>query len=280
MKLTTIASSVALLAIASTSAFAQAKAPEPDYTLAFNVGAVTDYRYRGISQTRFDPALQGGVDFAHKSGFYLGAWASTIRWIKDAGKIATASGTPTNVGSSQLEIDLYGGYKGSITDGLGFDVGLLHYAYPSNKFNNLTAFNGWKTPKADTTEIYGALSFGPVTAKYSHAISNTFGNADSKGSGYLDLTANFDLGNGWSVVPHIGHQRISGRPSPTFSNSLYSYTDYSLAVNKDFGNGLVLSATAIGTNTKKTSTGANAYASPAGKDLGRATAVIGVKYNF
>ena len=64
----------------SGAAFAQTKAPEPDYTLSFNVGAVTDYRYRGISQSRLDPALQGGADFAHKSGFYVGTWASTIKW--------------------------------------------------------------------------------------------------------------------------------------------------------------------------------------------------------
>ena len=73
---------IAALAV-SGAAFAQTKAPEPDYTLSYNVGAVTDYRYRGISQSRLKPALQGGVDFAHKSGFYLGTWLSTIRWLKD-----------------------------------------------------------------------------------------------------------------------------------------------------------------------------------------------------
>ena len=66
---------------------------------AFNVGAVTDYRYRGISQTRLEPALQGGADFAHKSGFYVGTWASSIKWIKDAG------------GDADAEVDIYGGYK-------------------------------------------------------------------------------------------------------------------------------------------------------------------------
>ena len=65
----------------SAGAFAQTKAPEPDYTLSFNAGVVTDYRYRGISQTRLKPAVQGGLDFAHKSGFYLGAWASTIKSV-------------------------------------------------------------------------------------------------------------------------------------------------------------------------------------------------------
>jgi uncharacterized protein (TIGR02001 family) len=83
-------------------------------------GAVTDYRYRGISQTRLKPALQGGVDYS-AGGFYLGAWASTIKWIKDAG------------GDASAEIDLYGGYKGEIAKDVTFDVGVLTYQYPSNK---------------------------------------------------------------------------------------------------------------------------------------------------
>lgn len=288
MKTHHISLAISALCLSMGSAFAQTKAPEPDYTLSFNVGATSDYRYRGITQTRFKPALQGGVDFAHKNGVYLGVWGSTINWIKDAGSIATASGTPTNVGSANIEIDLYGGYKGSITKDIGFDVGGLHYWYPSNKFNNLTTFNGWSTPKADTTEIYGALTFGPVTAKYSHSVSNLFGNADSKNSGYLDLAATFDLGNGWSVAPHIGRQRVTGNPSATFSNGVYSYTDYSLAVNKDFGNGLVLTGTAVGTNAQKSSAGVPYYAAPDGagvassnsRNLGKDGLIIAAKYSF
>lgn len=288
MKTHHISLAISALCLSMGSAFAQTKAPEPDYTLSFNVGATSDYRYRGITQTRFKPALQGGVDFAHKNGVYLGVWGSTINWIKDAGSIATASGTPTNVGSANIEIDLYGGYKGSITKDIGFDVGGLHYWYPNNKFNNLTTFNGWSTPKADTTEIYGALTFGPVTAKYSHSVSNLFGNADSKNSGYLDLAATFDLGNGWSVAPHIGRQRVTGNPSATFSNGVYSYTDYSLAVNKDFGNGLVLTGTAVGTNAQKSSAGVPYYAAPDGagvassnsRNLGKDGLIIAAKYSF
>ena len=98
------------------SALAQAKAPEPDYTLSFNVGVVSDYRYRGVSQSRLKPALQGGADFSHKSGFYLGTWASTIRWIDDLG------------GGANVEVDLYGGYKFNAGP-VAMDVGLLRYLY-------------------------------------------------------------------------------------------------------------------------------------------------------
>src|SRR4051812_44508232 len=80
-----LAQKMALAALAlSGAAFAQTKAPEPDYTLSYNIGAVTEYRYRGISQSAREPALQGGIDFAHKSGWYVGTWASTIKWIKDS----------------------------------------------------------------------------------------------------------------------------------------------------------------------------------------------------
>ncbi len=273
----------ALLCAASGAAFAQAKAPEPDYTLSFNVGAVTDYRYRGISQTRFRPAVQGGLDFSHKSGFYVGAWGSTIKWIKDAGKIAAA-----DTGNSQLEVDLYGGYKGSFTSSLSYDVGGLYYWYPNNKYNNLSTFNGWATPKADTGEIYGAMTFGPATLKYSHAVTNLFGNADSKNSGYLDLSATFDVGSGWSIVPHLGYQRVAGSPDGVFKNSNYSYTDYSVAVNKDFGNGLVVTGTVVGTNAKKSPANVPYYAAPdsagtastGSRNLGRNGVVLGLKYSF
>ena len=235
--------------LALVSVLALSALPTVSYAqLAFNAGVFSDYRYRGISQTRLKPAVQAGVDYAAGS-FYVGAWASSIQWIQDAG------------GNANAEIDLYGGYKGDIVkDSLSYDVGVLTYQYPSNKL----------ATKAETTEIYGALTFGPATLKYSHSVSNLFGFADSKSSGYVDLSATFDVG-GFSVVPHVGYQKVA-------NNANYSYTDYSLTVSKDFS-GLVVSAAAIGTNTKKLG-GSPAYVSPQGKDLGKAALVVGVKYNF
>ena len=242
----------AAVVVVSGNALAQTKAPEPDYTLSYNVGAVTEYRYRGISQSRMDPALQGGVDFAHKSGFYLGAWASTIKWIKDAG--AT---------DGSVELDLYGGYKGEISKDLTYDVGYLRYEYVGNKLSNVPGF-----ANANTDELYGALTFGPVTAKYSHSLSNLFGFIDSKNSGYLDLSATFDLGNGLSVVPHVGHQSIK-------NNGAFSYTDYSVTLGKDFGNGVSATVAVVGTDANKA-----LYVTPAGKFTGRTGLVLGVKYSF
>jgi len=230
-----------VLVAASGAALAQAK---PDYELGFNVGLTSDYRYRGISQSRLQPAISAGVDFSHSSGVYLGAWASSIRWIKDGG------------GKGNVEVDVYGGYKFDV-GAVGLDVGALLYIYPDNKLS----------PNADTQEIYIGASVGPVTLKYSHAFSNLFGVANSKGSHYLDLSAEFDLGDGWTVTPHIGYQKIKN-----FTPG--GYTDCSLTVGKDLGNGLSLSAAVIGIDRK------NLAVSPSGKDLGRSQLVVGVKYEF
>jgi uncharacterized protein (TIGR02001 family) len=239
---------MALLAVGG-GAWAQEKADaakaEPDFTLSYNAGVVTDYRYRGISQSRLQPALQGGIDFAHKSGLYVGTWASTIKWIKDSG------------GSGDIEWDIYGGYKGT-AGAVGYDVGVLRYQYPNNALN----------PSANTTELYAAGTVGPATLKYSHSVSNLFGFADSKGSGYLDLSATFDLGNGYSLVPHVGHQAVR-------HNTGFSYTDYSVTLGKDFGNGFSASAAAVGTDVDHVH-----YLSPEGKRLGRAGLVLGAKYSF
>jgi uncharacterized protein (TIGR02001 family) len=229
------------------NALAQAAPAAPESTFSFNAGGVNEYRYRGISQSRFDPALQGGADYADKSGVYVGVWGSSIKWIKDAG------------GKSNTEVDYYGGYKFTVGD-VGYDIGFLHYDYSGNALK----------PSANTNELYGAITMGPATLKYSQSTGNLFGFANSKGSTYIDLTATFDLGDGYSFAPHLGYQNVKGA-----GNSIYSYTDAALTLGKDLGNGLAASAAIIGTNAKTGS-----YVSPAGKQLGKSGVVVGLKYSF
>ena len=212
-------------------------------SLAFNVGAVSDYRYRGISQTRLHPAIQGGVDLSLPMGFYAGAWASQIKWIDDAG------------GNADVEVDIYGGWKGEVYKGLTLDVGALTYQYPSNDLN----------PSANTTEIYGALTYDIVTAKYSHSVTNAFGFSDSESSWYLEIAATLEGPWGSAITAHAGHQRVENWPGA-------SYNDYSLAISKDYS-GLVPSLALVGTSTPN-------YLAPNGKDLGKSSLVVGVKYNF
>lgn len=240
----------ASLALAATLALAApAHANAQDGGLSFNLGATSDYRYRGVSQSRLRPALQGGVDYALPAGWYVGAWASTIRWIEDAG------------GDANAEVDLYGGYKTRLGADTTVDVGLLAYRYPGNGL----------APNANTTEIYAALGWGPATLKYSHSVTNLFGVPDSENSGYLDLSATFGVA-GFDITPHIGRQRVDGSAN-------LSYTDYALTVSKDI-RGFVVSAALVGARTR-TIGGVDAYASPAnGKDLARDGLVVAVRTSF
>lgn len=265
-----------LLALLATSsaAFAQTAPAAPESTLGYNVGVMSEYRYRGLGQTRGDAALQGGVDYAHSSGFYVGAWASNIKWIKD-------NATPTGKSKGSVELDLYAGYKFEAA-GLAYDVGYLRYEYLGNKLADAD-WNGKGTTykNANTQEVYGAVTAGVVTAKYSYALSDLFGNYDftndksSKGSYYLDLSANFDLGNGYSFVPHAGRQKVSRITDA-------SYTDVALTLNKDFGEGIVASVSAITTNANKGPYTINPNGGGNGVNYyqGKSALVAGLKYSF
>ncbi len=234
-----------------------APAPEPESTLSFNLGVVSEYRYRGISQSAKKPAVQGGFDYADKSGAYIGAWASSITWIKDSDPKGSAKGP--------VEIDVYGGYKGALSDDISFDIGGLQYWYATN---NLATVPG--LVNANTFEIYGALSFGALTAKLSNSTGNLFGAPNSKNSRYLDLSYTFDLGDGLTIVPHLGDQYVANNPA--------SYSDYSIAINKDM-DGTVLSATVLGTNFK-TRHGDYVLPGSGTKELSGAALVLGLKKNF
>jgi uncharacterized protein (TIGR02001 family) len=229
-----------------------AAAADSAASLSFNAAITSDYRYRAISQTRLQPALQGGADFAHNpSGLYAGAWASTIKWTQDAG------------GDGGVELDLYAGKRGALAAGLGYDLGVLRYVYPSNGLGKLPGF-----VNADTTEAYGQLSWGLASLKYSHALTNLFGFADSKNSAYLDLAANLEAGAGLVVNLHAGRQRIE-------NNGAASYADWKIGLTRDFGV-FAGSLAWIGTNARE-----SAYASPAnGKFLGKSALVLSISKTF
>jgi uncharacterized protein (TIGR02001 family) len=225
MRKTLVAAAIAgAFSIPAIAIAADAPAAGP-HTFTGNVALTSEYLYRGIAQTRGKPALQGGFDYSHASGLYAGVWGSTISWIGDAVPGASAS----------LEIDLYGGYKGTIAGDLGYDVGVLTYVYPGSG----KTVAGLQELKQDTTEVYGALSWKWLTLKYSRSTTALFGWAKfgqpltekTTGSGYLELNAAYDLGNGWGVTGHVGDQRVKG-------NGPASYTDYKIGVTKDAGFGV------------------------------------------
>lgn len=247
----------AALLAATGAAHAQTPAaapPAPEHTLTANVGLYSEYLFRGIAQTAGKPALQGGFDYAHASGFYLGTWASNISWLADQGTGASAS----------LEWDFYGGYKGSIVDDLGYDVGGLYYYYPGKYPDGFV--------KPNTFEIYGAISWKTLTFKYSHATTDTFGYFDSKGSNYLDLSYTHELAAGLNLVAHIGKQNIKGP-----AKDACSYTDWKLGVTYDAA-GFTWGASYIDTNAKGGA--GECYRNVYDKDLGKGTVVLSVTKTF
>jgi uncharacterized protein (TIGR02001 family) len=276
---------------------APAAAPEPSPVTA-NVTITNDYRYRGISQSNFKPAIQGGFDYAHESGFYIGNWNSSISWIGDANGPAGAVGGRTSPGTSvsaPIEMDFYAGFKKELI-GAGFasDIGVLQYYYPSKGAYNTGSPATFVNP--NTTEIYAAqnFTFGALTGfvKFSYSVSTLFGNPNSQGSYYPDLTLNYDTGIwGLTLNGHVGYQYVAGQfmSNATGYNgallqgksnsSVLSYTDWKLGVTKDFGSGLSLAVSYVDTNAQIYQ-GFAAYPSPQGKNLGGATGIVSLTKTF
>lgn len=164
-----------------------------------NLGLTSDYRFRGVSQTQNAPAVQGGIDYAHSSGFYVGNWNSSV-----------SSQLYTN--GSGVESDLYAGFKGKFL-GFDLDVGSMNYFYPR-------ATNGTST-NFDTNELYVAVGKGPLTAKVSNSVSNYFGTANSKNSQYYQIDLVQPITRKLSAVAHVGRTDVN-------NNANLNYTDWNV----------------------------------------------------
>jgi uncharacterized protein (TIGR02001 family) len=247
MRKTILSLSVAAAALAAPLTAAAQATPAPAVT--GNMTLASDYRFRGISQTFEEPALQGGFDYAHASGFYIGNWNSSISDSFYAG--------------SPLEMDFYGGYKRAFGD-IGLDLGAIYYYYPGS---NAPALGG----KISNTELYIGGSWKFLSLKYYHAVSDFFSLPNSKNSNYLDFAATWDLGNGWGVNGHVGHQKVKG-----LSNA--DYTDYKLGVTKDIA-GWVFGLAWVDTDAEAAAyTATNAGGKT--KNLADSTIVLSVSKTF
>ena len=208
--------------------------------LSGNLSLTSNYKYRGqdqdTSKTRaVKPALQGGFDYAFgESGWYVGNWNSSVNWL------------PGN----SIEMDLYGGYKFK-AGALDWDLGALTYLYPGNTSGN-------------TTELYAATTWGPLTAKYSHTVSKDyFGWAGAKAgsglkgtnTGYLAFSVAQEVAPSVTLKASVGFTRFASDIKDT---GVPNYMDYSLGAAYDFGGGLSLGAAVVGANKK-------AYFGPANK---------------
>jgi uncharacterized protein (TIGR02001 family) len=261
--LSTLSSSVVFADEAAAPA-AEAKAAPP-YTVAYNVGLFSQYIFRGLTQTQNKLAVQGGVDFTHSSGFYAGAWGSNVSWLEDARSAAVDSGTPgVGYDNSSLELDLYGGYRGTVKE-VGYDIGLLQYVYPGTPVPGAA--------RAETTEVYGSLSYKWVTAKLSVAVSDkVFANRDAAGTYYADLTANYPLTDTITLTAHVGRQEYSGS-----ANDPYSYTDWKLGASKVIAEGVTVGGYYTDTNAKELGYGAAVYK---GGNIGDAQGTVFIQKTF
>jgi uncharacterized protein (TIGR02001 family) len=306
---------LAASSLLATAAFAQtapaAEAPEVSPVTA-NVTVTSNYIYRGLTQTNNKPAIQGGFDYAHESGFYIGNWNSSISWLSDSyanNGYANKQSQPGNSVTGPIEMDFYAGFKKElIGEGFASDFGLLQYYYPTSGLPNYTFAatgpGGLSTAGAasarqflgyspNTTEVYAAQNFtaGPVTGflKLSYSLTNLFGIYNSAGSMYPDLTANYDTGwNGITLNAHAGYQYVpnsinqaqafatSSSPAGTYN---LSYADWKLGVTKDFGGGLSGSVAYTGTTAGKVNN-VYVYATPLNGNQGRGNAVISLTKTF
>lgn len=217
----------------SNAALAQAAAaPAEASPITANVTLTTNYKFRGQDQdvlgsngnfktSAVKPAIQGGFDYAHESGFYIGNWNSSVNWMN----------------GNSIEMDVYGGYKFK-AGGLDWDVGTLGYIYPG-----ATQGNTW--------EIYGsgtyASAFGAFTLKYSHTVSDDYFNwagakADSglsgRNTGYLNLGYAYEVVPKLTLKANVGYTFFA---SDIKDNTVAkNYYDYNVGASYDFGGGLSL----------------------------------------
>jgi len=255
---TTFSLAAAFVALSSASSFAQTALPY-DVSMTANAGLFTDYRFRGISQTNKKAAFQGGFDFGHKSGFYLGNWNSNVDSAMYNG--------------ANLEMDFYGGFKGAF-DAFSYDVGALYYYYPGSGSNPAAS------TKIDNTELYIAGGWGPFSLKYSYAVSDFFSATDSKGAYYIDGTVTYPLTKEFSLIGHVGYQgglKNGARLTETDgSGPRTSITDWKLGATYDLS-GWILGASYIGTD-RKLSFGTALV--DGGRDISGDTLVLSVVKSF
>ncbi len=254
----------AVLATMATSA--SAAEPASPHTFTGNLTVATDYRFRGISQTFKEPTIQGGIDYAHSSGFYLGNWNSNLSGVQ----------YPQGGG---IEMDFYGGYKFEVAKDLLLDVGALFYYYPG-------AFVAGTNEKFNNGELYFGASYKWLSVKYSHGVTDFFGlnnttaagyaftalpaRGDSKGSGYLDLNASFEIADKTMLGLHVGHQKVR-------HYGQLDYTDYKVGVSRDFGFA-TLGLAVVSTNADERYWRATNGRST--KELGNTSAVLSLSKTF
>ncbi len=259
----------AALTMPALSVFAEEA--ESDHSVSYNIGLFSEYVFRGYTQTHNDPALQGGIDYEHSSGFYLGAWMSNVSWTTDGGASSQFESGGT------LEIDIYGGYAGEFGEtGIGYDVGFLQYLYPGD-MRRQEGFG-----HANTLELYAGLSYKDLSVTYYEVMTESawtwgknMGVGDSaKGTSYVSVDYDHDVGqylgiDGLTASLHYGRQEFEGT-----ANDPYSYSDFLFGLDKE------VKGFNVGYNLTSTNQSKSTWGQVDGKYLGETRNVFYVAKEF
>ncbi|MHB8921734.1 MAG: TorF family putative porin [Halothiobacillus sp.] len=263
LKMTLMASALltSLTAMMAPVVFAEdVPAPAPAVTVTGSAAVVSDYRFRGISQTFKKPAAQVGINLGLPAGFYAGFWGSNVSGIQYL--------------NGNLESDWFAGYTYHVSDDLALDVGGIYVYYPAAYY-----MSGMDKINYNTLEWHVAATYKWLTAKYNITSSNFYGAIGSKGSAYYQLDANYPLTDSLTLNAHVGHQKVKGA-----GNDIYDNTDWLLGATYTmptgtFAPGWAVSLAYVDTNAKK---GPYTYSDSNGtsKFLGGPTAVLSVSKSF
>lgn len=189
----------ALMAASTLIAFAEGVSAD----ISANVALVSDYRFRGISQSNTDPAIQGGFDYVFDNGFYVGTWGSTV----DFDSAVDFNGS--------LELDFYGGWGTSIGENSSIDIGYIYYYYPGDD-NGLDG---------DYQEIY--FNYGWKDLSLGVAYSDDYYGSSQD---FFYAQANYDwaFAENWSLGMHVGWNKFE--EDVFLSSDKGDYVDYLLGV--------------------------------------------------
>lgn len=208
-----------------TSAIAEETPPESPFS--GDVTLISDYVYRGMTQTWGKPALQGSLNYNHASGFFAGVWMSTV--------------SDKNFADGFVEIDLSAGYEGVINDDWSYGVGALHVMYPGANYQKTLPVGTYPSQKYDMSEVNASVTYKWLTLEYNRTITDVLGfnqktgyTGRTKGSSYYNLSAALPLPHEYELGLHVGYQDL--KPSlaiPSVSGSTDpDYVDVSISLSK------------------------------------------------
>lgn len=218
-----------------------------EYTLSSNIGVTTDYVSRGLRLNWRQPAIQGGAEFAHRSGSYVSTSFSQV--------------TDQYYANGSVELDLYAGLRQQFGEGFSYDIGLGAYFYPGANYRDAFPKGTYPDKRYDTVEAIFSMTWHWLNLKYSRCLTDYYGYNDrtvplslwnsgvfggveaahgTRGSGYYEANASFGLGHEMSAGLHVGHQVVA-------HSSKLSYSDYRISGTKsmphDWSATLALSST-------------------------------------